>query len=1027
MNVAHEEIFLSPEIRVVEASAGSGKTYALARRYVQLILHLTRQRQSPPVHSILAITFTNKAAFEMKERILKFLKQLALGGMPEAESASLLAPIKMGVDEARDLSQKIMQAILRHYNYFQVETIDKFINALLVSSAFQVGLTANFRIRTDQRAYLGRALDGVIARVRKDTALAAAFDDFLTSMLLIESRSSWMPKEIVLDTIECLLNEYNTYGLDFVPSRLTPQDLIQVKAAVVADMKVFAAPLPEGLQSKFAQGVTDFLEHYQGAFSFRALPKSFQPDNERRVKKGVVLSSEHEALWDKIEKGFVRAAELEVAHLYDPYIALFEQVRGFFDAACVREDVVFLSQLNAKASAVYAQGLGVDELYYRLAARYEHYLLDEFQDTSLLQWENLRVLPQEAIARGGSLFYVGDKKQAIYGFRGGDTRLFDAVAAAYAAPDYHCRKDRLDKSYRSRKAIVDFNNRVFGLDNLERLMMAVDDKGARLLPARGCDKDELSRVYGQAHQSAVLTGPSGYVRLEVLSGVKKDDYREDARVKVLARLDELKHRFKWSDIVILVRKNNDVQELTRWLLEAGVPATSDRTLNVKQHPLVEEIVALLRFLESPSDNASFGAFILGDIFLTAAGLQAGKIQDFIMAWRARQALPLYQAFAREYSQVFEEFIGPLMARCGLHPLYELLVGFFRQTKALDRFPEAQGFLMRFLGLVKSREDEFPGVGEFLACYETLESDELFVEVLSGAREGDAIRVMTVHKAKGLEFPVVIMPFLTMGLGNSSSAGNKALAYSLRVEDEGLKLYHFTAAHLPYSTCAQALDVEEDMTAFFAELNNLYVTLTRAACEMYGFIPLKAGNANNLALSLFPADLYEVGVPADTYPQKRVEGEGLVKKLAPPACRDWTALLQDEFMAVDPRSVRMRQDAGNALHGALAGRVDEMSEELRRTVEGFWAAEALRPFFNVSKAQVFVEKEFVDRDGHTRRMDRVLVFEKEVWVVDFKLSRLGEDQGHVQVREYMKLLADIYPGRAIKGWLAFVQEKQVVGV
>ncbi|MBF0331304.1 MAG: UvrD-helicase domain-containing protein [Candidatus Omnitrophica bacterium] len=1047
MKFSHEEMFLSPEIRVVEASAGSGKTYALARRYVQLILHLTRQRQIPPVHSILAITFTNKAAFEMKERILKFLKQLALGVMPEDESAALLAPIGMRAEEAKELAGKIMQTILRHYNYFQVETIDKFINALLVSSAFQVGLTANFRIKTNSREYLARALDVVIERVRKDPVLARAFDDFLISMLLVESRSSWLPKDVVLDTVEKLFNEYNTYGLDFTRAGITPQDLIQSKAAVIADMKVFASPLPEGLQDRFAQGIDAFLEEYHAAFSFKGLPKSFQPDNEKRMKKGASLSPEYEKLWGRVEEGFKRAAALEVAHLYDPYIELFEQVRAVFDTACVREDVVFLSQLNAKARAVYAQGMGVDELYYRLAARYEHYLLDEFQDTSLLQWENLRVLPEEAIAQGGSLFYVGDKKQAIYGFRGGDTRLFDAVAARYAAPDYHCRKDTLDKSYRSRQAIVDFNNRVFSLENLERLMMAVNDKGERLIPARGCDKDELRRVYSQSKQEAVLTGAKGYVRLEVLAGVKKDDYREDARIRVLARLDELKDRFKWSDIVILVRKNNDVEDMTRWLLEAGVPATSDRTLSIKKHPLVEEIVAFLRFLLSPSDNASFGSFISGDIFCSAAGIKSSDIQDLIMSWRRQRGASLSLVFADKYPQVWKELVEPFLVRCGLHPLYELLVMFFRQTKALEIFVPAQGFLMRFLGVVKAREDEFPGVAEFLACYETIEGDELFVEVLSGAKEGDAVRVMTVHKAKGLEFPVVIIPFLTMGLGSSSSGGNKALAYTLRVEDEALKLYHFTAAHLPYSDCAQELDVEEDMQTFFSELNNLYVALTRAACEMYGFLPLKAGNAHNLAVVLFPAETYAVGAPAQGYPGKAADLEGTVKKLMPPVCRDWMGLLEDEFVPVDQPSTRSLKDSGNALHALLAeikvvvpgqersavsdalaqnGRLKELVDE-EALVQAL-AEPCIRTFFRSGAGEVHCEYALVDRMGNTHRLDRLIITPDEVIIVDFKSSR-GDPAGRslqdeAQVRTYMELLKQIYPGRSVKGYLVFINEKEV---
>jgi ATP-dependent exoDNAse (exonuclease V) beta subunit len=1018
-------MFPSPEICVVEASAGSGKTYALAKRYVQLILHLTRLHAAPPIHSILAITFTNKAAFEMKERILKFLKELALGCMPARECAEILDPVGMTPQEAQKAAAKVMDMILRHYNYFQVQTIDKFINGLLVSSAFQIGLTANFRIKTSSREYWTLALDSLIDEARSNAAVRKIFDDFLTSMLLVESRSAWLPKDVVLDTIEQLFAEYNTYAKDFMRGGSRPEDMLRTKTKVLADVRSFVERMPEGVHATFAKSLRKFVEAHDKGFRFSpGMSAYFEPGKGIPPTKTLVLEPWHEEQWDKIQKGFVRAADEEVRHLYDPYIEIFAQVRQRLIEACRREDIVFLSELNAKARLVYDEGIAPEELYYRLATRFEHYLFDEFQDTSILQWDNLRVLPEDAIARGGSLFYVGDKKQAIYAFRGGETRLFDDISAAYDAPGYHLTKRHLNTSRRSHEKVVAFNNEVFSLKNLEALMRACSRKDELLIPARPEDFRELTRVYEGARQEVVHVVPEGCVRVELLQGPDKELVHEDAKPRVMARLKELRTRFALGDIAILVRKNQDVEDVTRWLLEEGVPSSSERTLNIKEHVLVGEVIAFLTFLLSPVDDAAFGEFMTGRIFAAASGISADDLRDTVLAWRQTKREPLYRAFQRAFPSAWDAFIAEFFKNAGLYPVYETVSSFYRRMRCLENFPDDQGFLMHILDLVKINEDEFPDMAAFLARYEVMEGDDLYVDVVGA----EAVQVMTVHKAKGLEFRAVIIPFLTMTLQRGRSSQKKALNYTLRREEGGLALYHFNEQHTAYSQLAEELSVDEKMAMFFSELNNAYVALTRAACEMYVFIPPRAGQAVNLALHLIPEAAYSLGAPALSYPEKKADHAGTPCELVPPLCRDWIAFLKDEFKEEGELSHRKEREQGEVYHAALAvGDVDIVDEAIKRDVAQFKAAEKIKPFFEAAGAEVFVEKEFVDDKGITRRMDRVLVFKKEVWVIDFKLTISGGGKGRDQVQEYKKILAEIYPGQVVKGFLAFIQEREVLEI
>jgi ATP-dependent helicase/nuclease subunit A len=978
----------------------------------------------------------------MKERILKFLKELALGCMSESECRGILDPMAMTPQEAQRLAARVMDTILRHYNYFQVETIDKFINSLLISSAFQIGLTANFRIKTSSREYWALALDNLIDEAGSNAAVRKVFDDFLTSMLLVESRSAWLPKDVVLDTMSQLFGEYNTYAKDFRRGGLCPEDMLRTKTSVLADVRAFVERMPEGVHATFAKSLRKFAEEHDKGFRFsQNMSAYFQPGKDIPLTKTLRLTPWHEDQWQKIQKGFVAAADEEVRHLYDPYIEIFARVRQKLVEACRREDIVFLAELNAKARLVYEEGIAPEELYYRLATRFEHYLFDEFQDTSVLQWDNLKVLPEDAIARGGSLFYVGDKKQAIYSFRGGETRLFDEISAQYDAPGYHLTRQHLNTSRRSHEKIVAFNNEVFSLANLEMFMHVRDKKDKPLIPVRPVDLKELARVYEGARQDVVHVSPEGCVRVEVLQGDDKESVHADAKPRVMARLKELRERFAPGDVGILVRKNQDVEEVTRWLLEEGIPSSSERTLNIKEHVLVGEVISFLKFLLSPLDDAAFGEFIQGKIFSAVSGISQDDLRDAVLLWHQTKHDPLYRTFQRVFPSAWETFIEEFFKNAGLYPVYETVSSFYRRMKALENFPDDQGFLMHVLDLVKENEDEFPDMAAFLARYEAMEGEDLYVDVVSA----EAVQIMTVHKAKGLEFRAVIIPFLTMTLQRGRSPQKQALNYTLRSEGDDLQLYHFNEQHTAYSDLADELSVDEKMSTFFSELNNVYVALTRPACEMYIFIPPRAGQAVNLALYLVPEKLYSLGMPASSYPQRKADHAGTPCELTPPSCRDWIAFLKDEFKEEDALSRRVERKEGETYHAALAGAAVDLSDAMKQDLERFRSAEQIKPFFTASGAEVFIEKEFIDARGTTRRMDRVLVFAKEVWVIDFKTTRdrgtchrgasdhgacrgdpLGRPSyGEDQVCEYKKILTDIYPGRTIKGFLAFIKERDVL--
>ena len=202
--------FQPSQVLVVEASAGSGKTYALAKRYVQLSLFLGA-KQAVPIQSILAITFTNKATWAMKSRILDFLKRIALKQLKPFEAEDIIKPLGLDENRASELAFGVMNDVIRQYHYFQVQTIDSFVNILLVGCSFKIGLSARFKIKRNSREYLQLSLDELLDQAGSDGKLHKLFEDFVRQYLFLENRSGWFPGEDLLKVVSELFRQYNTY------------------------------------------------------------------------------------------------------------------------------------------------------------------------------------------------------------------------------------------------------------------------------------------------------------------------------------------------------------------------------------------------------------------------------------------------------------------------------------------------------------------------------------------------------------------------------------------------------------------------------------------------------------------------------------------------------------------------------------------------------------------------------------------------------------------------------------------------
>jgi ATP-dependent exoDNAse (exonuclease V) beta subunit len=1039
------KIFQFPEVCVVEASAGSGKTYTLAKRYVQLLLHPKVSPEHPLIRSILAITFTNKAAFEMKVRILEFLRKIALGRLSVDEAKDILGPLHLTPQDAGRKAYALMDELIRHYNFFQVQTIDSFINALLSGCAFKIGLSANFRIKTNAGDYLEQSLDRLIDAAHHDKRVLKMFQNFMHQYLFVENRTGWFPKKEILGLVSTLFEQSNIFAGEFSPGGEDPKEILAGKTEVFKLVKRLQKHLPEGTNKGFVKALDAFLSGDPGHFSIDDLSSYFSRE-QIPVNKGTQISSEAEEIWQDARGHLKRIVEEESRSMFRYYVEVFNDVLFDFRRLAGKDDILFLSELNKAARLLFdEEKVTVEELYYRLAGRFRHYLVDEFQDTSLLQWENLILMVEEALSTGGSLFYVGDKKQAIYGFRGGEVLLFDTIQERFSPFNVHTRT--LSKNYRSQKAVVEFNNHVFSPDNLKRFIIDKESgekarKNSFVVEFTGTDVRDVLNIFHGAEQTWRDDRGAGYVRIAKIDSDNIDERDRVTKEKFLELVKDLRRRFACRDIAVLTRGNKEVELVTSWLLEAGTFVESERTTNIKENFLVKELISFLRFLNSPIDNLAFSSFILGEIFAAASGVPLDELRRFVFDLRQRKKqehLYVYKEFRDRYPALWDDLMEEFFANVGLYPLYELVLTVLFRFHCMEKFPEYQGFLMRFLEIIKKQEEESADIESFLEFFETAPTEELYINI----SQADAVKVLTVHKSKGLEFPVVILPFLGMDVQAGSQAGQGEKSYTIQKEEDGLRLLHLKSKYLNFSPELAEIYKQEYKKSFLAELNNVYVALTRPRHELYVFVPKKMGNAYNVINFLIPEERVEYGKQVP-YPQ--VHKKDPATLLLPVSkYRDWLGLLKEEFGDTDHLRDRVRALQGDAMHLALSlvgrlSRTDDMDavlgpalEEVQRllpaahidvaglkqTLRQLLEKEAVRPFFFVDGGVIYQEKEVVNAYGHTKRIDRLIVKDNEVWVVDYKSSRADEETHRRQVEEYMEIVKELYPGKKIKGHLIYL--------
>ena len=675
----------APQLRQIRASAGSGKTYELTTSFLKHLSGAAEAGGGPfsgcsAVHSgphgwpeILAVTFTNRAAAEMQERIIGRLKDTALGTDKPAPGWT------------REQARRWVGIILRRYGALNVRTIDSLLHLIVRLTALELDLPPDFEpvFATDEA--IAPLLDSLLEQSRSDERLHALLEEACRNVFFHSPQRGFLAGETLRGRVmELLLPIMKTQSVALAH----PSEITERLGAMTRDLR----DAVEALHRRLAEEKLSCSAHLTRALEAcrKAAPANLPPNSTmlrkaclddclNKASKGKASPDAErafDAMRDIIRKWDEAGVLLRRAQTVMPFVELARELSGQVPDFLKREGAVPAAFVPRLARQVLSGDYGVPEAFCRLGTSLTHILVDEFQDTSREQWEAIHPLVLEALSRGGSLTWVGDVKQAIYGWRGGDATLFDEVRSdedlCAVAPEP--RVDILPTNWRSCRAIVETNNTLFRQlsetatakavlsamlpkDTPPALLAAVLEEGAQL----------LKEGFAGSEQDVAPDKAEGFLRLQRVYGDKSEDLDEEVRERLLGCVHEVVSRRPWGDVTVLVRSNGKAAQVAGWLMEEGIPVVTDNSFLLAEHPLVEQITALLTFLDSPRNDLAFWTFLSGrQMLLPLIPLSEQALEDWAAARRTseRRNMPLFMAFREDFPDIWRKWIAPFHADAG---------------------------------------------------------------------------------------------------------------------------------------------------------------------------------------------------------------------------------------------------------------------------------------------------------------------------------------------------------------------------
>ncbi len=1075
----------TPSLKIYKSSAGSGKTFALVLEYLTVLL-----TEPKSFREILAITFTNKATEEMKQRIVHSLGKLAYEDLQTLEKDPLYKLLKeklVNIDspasnEISKRSHQSLSLILHDYSNFSVSTIESFFQRVIRAFARELNLPLGYDIQTEQKLVLDQIVRDVLLDAGESQAITRLFQGFIASNL--DENKSWNIEIPVKNLGYELFSEaFQRRMMDHTTNQQIIEDVIsfgeeikRIKFGFERQMKAWAQEAIQ-IMDTFQLGVRDFAYGKSGpAGYFSKVSEASGPDDYLPGKRAIDVAHGQGAWYTKSSKrkadiqaaldaGLEAIMQQLIAHVDTSYtnyrssVAVFRTLYSFgllndltkkLNVYRKEQNEMIISDTSFLLNSIISDpdqlpGALTPFIYEKVGVRYQYYLLDEFQDTSDMQWDNLFPLVLEALAKGDvhtRVGIMGDVKQSIYRWRNGNMWLLmkDIEEQVYKATGQRAEVVPLDNNWRTAKEIVEFNNIFFKL--------AADLLGAVF----GEDASVFHTAYSHVIQIAQKTEQPGYASIKAFPDRKGKDPEDVPSWKELAMeecVNLIKDLFtighKGKDIALLVRTNPDGIKLAEHLQAHRIKVVSAESLLINKHPHVRFMSAFFTFLLRPEDEIAkvslqYYFALLSDTHEINHLLFTDDFQTFWALVKQHQqglqTLPIYEC-AEHIRQLFP---------------------FLRETNA---------YLQGFMDTIWEFSNKFDAsLSGFLEWWE----EKKHKRAIATNEEPDAVRIMTIHKSKGLEFPIVILPLADWELEPKTNS----IMWVEAAQHEMFQPFQYLPIHasskLAHTHFADAYQ-EERMLCYLDNLNLLYVAFTRSKFQLHVFTkevsPSKAKLnsissllAHTLNEEIFQGQWGEAPLHFETgylddevishdKEKERIEIELGTKPMAIPTQTiqgaGWSREIRIKYSANRylPADWLSRYDKiaqGELLHEALAqikyeNEVEQAAKKMH--ILGYISSEKVQPLKEqlhrvISPPRVNAwyqphwdvrnEREIITAEGYVLRPDRIMLTNDRAWVIDYKTGQ-ARSKDEYQVRRYIQALRDMNYAE-VKGFLYYLSSGEI---
>jgi ATP-dependent exoDNAse (exonuclease V) beta subunit len=1030
-----------PAFSIYDASAGSGKTYTLVKEYLKIIL-LSKKQDA--YRNILAITFTNKAVHEMKSRVVDSLSEFAKDN-PTEKALNLMQVIhsETGISlfDIKEKAKSIIKNLIHNYAAFDISTIDKFTHKVIRAFAHDLNLPITFDVSLDTENLLTEAVDAIIAQAGEDETLTNLLVNF--TMEKTDDDKSWDVSREIMETGKLILNENNREEIshfnnksiaEFVEIKNKLEEYCQNLKSQSIDYSNLALKLIENKGIEFNSFYSSYVPKHFLKLSSGEIVKhighyKYLDENEGKRYSSKTPQNQKESIDEIADELFTILKQInEIAEKYLFYeaflknitpLSLMNTLSNKLQEIQKEQNILSIAEFN-KLINEQIQNQPAPFIYERLGEKYKHFFIDEFQDTSEMQWQNLIPLIDNALSSEdldetrGSLMIVGDPKQSIYRWRGGKAEQFIELSKD-KNPFVNPSKELfpLGINWRSYDQVIDFNNKFF-----------------KFLASKFANEDYKDLYEKHSHQE-FNDKKGGYVNVSFIPKIDKEEVSdEDSLDKndlyleaTLNTIFKVKaNGFNYKDIVILTRTKKPGTAIANHLIENGIPIVSSESLLLGASSEVQTCIYILRYLKNSNDLESKANFLY---YLANNHQEKLPVHDFISKG---MELKNELEFQNWLTEIVVDFSFQNIRKKALYEATEIII-----SKVIP-IEKRNAYVQYFLDLILEHDlKKQSGISDFLSYWEN-NLEKLSIPSPEG---NDAVRIMTIHKSKGLEFPVVIFPFAEQNY--SQNLGDKIW---IATDEEQIGL--------PKALVSKNKDVEnfgEEASKVYNQkkeedlldnINVLYVALTRAEEQLYVISGLVSENSkgelpNNMAT-------FFIEFLGSEFKEEQLEYEfGSNEKISTTKEAVSNALLIPQLSeTLNPKNIKIAQresimwntkqqkaiEFGNIIHEILAFVktkndidlaitkaiengliVSSQREEVLATIYEIVNHKELSDYF-FEEHKVMNEQTIIQKHGNIVKPDRMSISkDKKVFLLDYKTGQ-HLPKHKTQLENYQKSIEDM---------------------